>query len=102
MFSILSRQVCRTNQVCNHLVYLSAKFGELNQRINEIRSSENQWWPPPQVATLIFVKQLTLWLSDLAAMLPRASWTIMDNSLHASSPLYASCPLVIRQPQPHT
>ena len=35
----------RRLQACNHLVYLSAKFGVLNQRINEIRSSENQWWP---------------------------------------------------------
>ena len=80
------------NQVCNHLLYLSAKFGALNQRIKEIRSSENQWWPLPQIVTLRFVKQLTLWLSDLAAMLPRASGTIMDNSLHVSPPTPPSLP----------
>ena len=40
IFSILSLQVCGLNQACNHLVYLSAKFGGLNQRINEIRSAE--------------------------------------------------------------
>ena len=75
IFSILSKQGCGLNQACNHLVYLSEKFRALNQRINEIRSSENQQWPLPQVLTLRFVKPLrvTLWLSDLAAMLPRAS-----------------------------
>ena len=31
-------------------------------------------------------------LSDLAAMFPRASGTIMDNSSHVSSQLYASLP----------
>ena len=30
IFSMLSRQVCGLNQACNHLVYLSAKFGALN------------------------------------------------------------------------
>ena len=53
-FSILSRKVCSTNQVCNHLVYLSAKFGALNQRINEIRSSENQWWLLSRVVNMRF------------------------------------------------
>ena len=40
IFSFLSRQVCGMNQAFNHLVYLFAKFGALNQRINEIRSNE--------------------------------------------------------------
>ena len=40
IFSILSGQVCGMNQVCYHLVYLSAKFGALNQRINEISFSD--------------------------------------------------------------
>ena len=61
IYSNLSRHVCGINQVCNHLVYLSAKFGALNHRINEIWSSENQWWPPPHVLFLRFVKPLTLW-----------------------------------------
>lgn len=91
IFRVLSRQVFCMKQVCNHLVNLSAKFGALNQRINEIRSSENLWWPLPQVLTLRSVKPHILWLCDLPAMLSRASWTIMDNSLDAYSPFHASC-----------
>ena len=62
-FSILSRQVYGMNQACNHRFYLSAKFGALNQRINEIRFSENQRWPLRHSLTLRFAKPLTLWAS---------------------------------------
>ena len=95
------RLFCSSHQLVNLVVYLSAKFGALNQRINEIRSCENLWWPLPQVLTLKFALTLILWLFNLAEMFPRVSRTIRDNSLHASSLLYASCPQEIKQPQPH-
>ena len=74
----------------NLVVYLCAKFGALNPRINENRSCENGSQPLPQVRTPRFSIPPIFWLSDLVAMFPRASGTIMDNSLHVSSHSYAS------------
>jgi hypothetical protein len=71
------------------LVYLCAKFGALNPRINEIRSGENWLSPPFQVLTPRFSVPTIFWVSDLVAMFSRASGTIMDNNLHLSSHLYA-------------
>ena len=111
-FSILCRQVCSMNQVCNHLLYLSAKFGALNQRINrdKTRSSENQLWALglPQVLTLRFVNQspsgCLTWLQCFLGH-HRPSWTTvymptlcsMQAALERSS-IHASCPREIKQP----
>ena len=85
----------------NLVVYLCAKFEALNPRINEIRSCENGWQTLPEVLTPWFSIPPIFWLSDLVVMFPRASGTIMDNSLHVSSHSFTSWPREIKQPQPH-
>ena len=62
------------------------------QRINKTRSSENRSGWLPQVQYPIFSILSIIWLSDPFPMFPRASRTIMDNSLHVSSAFYASWP----------
>ena len=86
----------------NLLVYLCAKFGALNRRIDDTRSIENgpsllSKVQPPRFSVLPIS-----WLSDLSPMLNRASRTIMDISRHASSVGQASWPSTIKQPQNHT
>ena len=76
--------------ILNLIVYLCAKFGALNQRINEIRSGGNLSQPLPQCQTSRFSIPTILWLSNLVAMFPRASGAIMDSNLHVSSHSYAS------------
>jgi hypothetical protein len=76
--------------ILNLIVYLCAKFGALNQRINEIRSGGNLLQPLPQCQTSRFSIPTILWLSNLVAMFPRASGAIMDSNLHVSSHSYAS------------
>ena len=88
--------------IVNLVVYLCAKFGALNPRINEIRYCEIVLHPPPEVLSPRFSLPPILSLSDLAPMFPRVSGTIMDNSLHVSSQLYASRPREIKRPQDHT
>ena len=63
----------------------TAKFGAVNRRINETRSSENRYGlvslvQPPRFSVLPIT-----WLSALSPFLNRASRTIMDISQHASS-----------------
>ena len=84
------------------VVYLHAKFEELNLRINETRSSENRsrWLPPSQVQYPRFCILPIIWLSDPFPKFPMASRIIMDNSLHVSSALLR--PREIKWPQPHT
>ena len=79
-----------SHSIDNHAVYLCTKFGALNLRINKIRSGGNWFEPVPQVQTSRFSIPKIFWLSNLAAMFPRASRTIMDNSLHVSFHYYAS------------
>ena len=72
------------NSVCYRVIYLCAKFQALIPRINKVRSGGNWFQPVPQVQTSRFSVPKIFWLSNLAAMFPRASRTIMDNSLHVS------------------
>ena len=86
------------SSVVDLLVYLCEKFGALNQRINETRSSELRL---SQIHRLrISVLSIT-WLSGLSPMLNRASRTIMDISEHTSSVVFASWPCAINQSQYH-
>ena len=88
--------------IVNLVVYLCAKFGALNPRINEIRSGENRSHPPPRERTPRFFVLPILWLSDLVVMFPKASGTIMDKNLHSSSHLCASQHRDMLQPQTQT
>jgi hypothetical protein len=85
--------LCSSYAILNSVVYLCAKFGALNQRINEIRSSGkvgNLVQPVPLVQISRFSIQTIFWLSDLVAIFLRASGTIIDSSLYVSSHLHAS------------
>ena len=97
-----NRRFFSSHPIVDLVVYLSAKFGALNPRINEIRSGANSLQPVSQVQKLRFTIPPISWLSDLVAMFPRASGTIVDNILHASSHSSASCLRGIRRPQTHT
>ena len=88
--------------ILNLIVYLCAKFGALNQRINEIRSGGNLSQPLPQCQTSRFSIPTILWLSNLVAMFPRASGAIMDSNLHVSSHSYASRLRVMDQAETET
>ena len=88
--------------ILNLIVYLFAKFGALNQRINEIRSGGNWLQPLPEVQTSRFSIPTIFGLSDLVAIFPRASGTIMDSNLHVSSHLYASQLQVMDQAETET
>ena len=102
----------RRLQACNHLVYLSAKFGVLNQRINEIRSSENQWWPlgptpsvtDSQICKTTHSESLSGCVTWLQCFLWHHGplWTTVYMPPLSCMQLDASCPLEIKQPQPHT
>ena len=79
------------------VVYQYAKFGALNQRVNKTRSSENRsgWLlliPRVQYHDPGFSILNIIWLSDPFPMIFRESRTIMSNSLHIFSALYASWP----------
>ena len=97
-----NRRFFPSHLIVNLIVYLCAKFGALNPRNDEIRSGENRSQPHPQVLTPRYSIPLIFRLSDLVAMFPRASKTIMDNNLHVSSHSYASRPREIKRPRNHT
>ena len=67
--------------------------------INKTRSGENRSVRLPQVQYPRFSILPIIWLSGLFSMFPRASRTMMDNSLHLSSTLYASWLLEFMRPQ---
>ena len=95
-------RISSSHQFVSLLVYLFAKFGALNRRINEIRSSKNRSGLLSQVQPPRFSFLPIIWLSDLSPMLSRASRTIMDISPHASSVVFASWPRAIKRPHHHT
>ena len=84
------RQVSSSHELDGLVVYLHAKFGELNLRINETRSSENMSGLLPQAQYSRFAILPIIWLSDPFPMFPMASRIILDDSPHVSSALYAS------------
>ena len=77
--------------ILNLIVYLCAKFGALNQRINEIRSGGNLSQPLPQCQTSRFSIPTIFGLSDLVAMFPTASGGIMDSNLHVQRRAFEMC-----------
>jgi hypothetical protein len=77
--------LCSSHSIVNSAIYICAKFGALIPRINKVRSGGNWFQPVPQVQTSRFSIPMIFWLSDLVAMFPRASRTIIDSSLHVSS-----------------
>ena len=95
-------QFFSSHLIVNLVVYLCAKFGALNPRNNKIRSGENWSQPLPQVPTPRYSFPPIFGRSDLVAMIPRASETIMDNSLHVSSHWYAGRLQGMKRPQTHT
>ncbi len=94
--------LCSSHSIVNSVVYLCTKFVALNPRIHEIRSSGNWFQPVPQVQTRRFSIPTIFWLSNLGAMFPRASGTIMNSSLHVYSHSYASRIRVMEQAQTET
>jgi hypothetical protein len=95
-------QLCSSHSIVNSVIYLCAKFQALIPRINKVRSGGNWFQPVPQVQTSRFSIPNIFWLSNLAAMFPRASRTIMDNSLHVSFHYYSSRLGVMEQAQTET
>jgi hypothetical protein len=84
------RRFYSSHSIVNLVVYLCAKFGALNPRINNIRSIKNWWRQVPEVWNRIFSIPTIFWLSVLVSMRLMALRTIMDSILHSSSHLYAS------------
>ena len=79
-----------SQSIVNLVVYLCAKFGALNPRMNDIRSRKNRSRPVPEVWNRIFSIPTIFWISALVAMCLMALRTIMDSILHVSSHSYAS------------
>ena len=84
------RRFYSSHSFVNLVVYLCAKFGSLNPRMNNIRSRKNRSRQVPEVWNRIFSIPTIFWLSALVAMCPMALRTIMDRILHVSSHSYAS------------
>jgi hypothetical protein len=75
-----------SDSILNLVLYLCAKFGALDPRINEIRSRKDRSRLIPEVCTRRFSIPTIFGLSDLVSIFTtRASETIMDSSLHISS-----------------
>ena len=100
--TLFGRRIFSSHQIVNCIVYLCSKFGALNRRTNENRSSENRSGLLPQGQPPRFSILPITWLYDLSPKLNRASRTVMDTSQHASSAVYASWPSAIKRPQHHT
>ena len=78
-------RISSSHEFVNLLVYLCEKFGALNRRINETRSSKNR---PEQLSQLLpprFSILPIIWLSGLSLNRASRTRTIMDNSQDASS-----------------
>ncbi len=63
-------QIYSSHLICNSVVYLCAKFGALNPRINKMNFGGNWFQTVPQVQTSRFSIQTIFWLSDLVSMFP--------------------------------